>query len=138
MIVTNFTAAALAPLFAAIAQVESDNGATSDNVYQITEVYVDDVNRIRALGDTHTSVSHQYDYVDVCNRGYAQAMMTAYWRYYAPRTAKRLGRPVDFEMLACIHNGGPCGAERKSTEKYWRKVSAVLKRNNKQKKENSK
>lgn len=129
MIVTNFTAAALAPLFAAIAQVESADGATSANIYQITEAYVDDVNRIRALGDTAVWVSHPYDYADVCDRGYAQAMMTAYWRHYAPRAAKRLGRPVDFEMLARIHNGGPRGAEKKATEKYWRKVSAVLESN---------
>ena len=126
MMITNYTAAALAPLFAAIAQVESDGGATSSNVYQISEAYVDDVNRIRALGDTSVWVSHPYDYADVCDRGYAQAMMTAYWRHYAPRAAKRLGRPVDFEMLARIHNGGPRGAEKKATEKYWRKVSAVL------------
>ena len=33
---------ALAPLFAAIAQVESNNGQTSKNVYQLTQKYIDD------------------------------------------------------------------------------------------------
>ena len=37
---------ALATLFSTIAQVESNNGQKSKNVYQLSRTYVDDVNRI--------------------------------------------------------------------------------------------
>lgn len=46
MTTTTLFGIALAPLFAAIAQVESENGKTSDNVYQLQRVYLDDVGRI--------------------------------------------------------------------------------------------
>ena len=41
-------------------------------------------------------------------------------------TEKRLGRPVTQEDIARIHNGGPNGYKKKSTEKYWQKVKKVL------------
>ena len=62
MTITNLFGVALAPLYAAIADVESDNGKTSGNVYQISPVYVADVNRITLPVRNRGIISvHRYD-----------------------------------------------------------------------------
>lgn len=48
----------------------------------------------------------------------------AYMERYA--TEERLGRPVTFEDIARIHNGGPNGYKKKSTIKYWEKVKCLM------------
>lgn len=100
-------------LFKAIAQVESDNGATSNNVYQITPSYIEDLNRI---------YTHHYPKKCRYDRWASQQMMMDYWRYYAYQYARRTGKPITYEVLARIHNGGPLGAEKQCTIKYWDKV----------------
>lgn len=109
---------ALTPLFTALAQVESNNGQTSKNVYQITRQYVDDVNRI--------SDNEAFLYEDRNDRGKSERMMEIYWLYYARRYLDQTGRTPTWETLARIHNGGPDGWKKYGTKKYWRRVKNFL------------
>ena len=107
----------VARLLAAIAAVESDNGRTSDNVYQIRRIYLDDLGRIYGC--------HFADEV-ATDRHASEQVMLAYWEYYGERYARRTGRQPTAEVLARIHNGGPDGWRKPATEGYWRKVKAVM------------
>jgi len=117
---------ALAPLYAAIAQVESDNGKTSANVYQIDEDghgYTDDVNRIL----TNLKVEFTpYDAKAKLSREKSEAMMRIYWRHWGIHYQHKTGKPVTYEVLARIHNGGPLGWKKEATVKYWLKVKAEM------------
>lgn len=105
---------ALAPLLAAIAQVESNNGQTSKNVYQLTQKYIDDVNRI--------SKTEAFLWEDRLDRCKAERMMEIYWLHYAKLYLDQTGRTPTWETLARIHNGGPDGWKKYGTKKYWRRV----------------
>jgi len=118
MTTANLFGIALAPLYAAIAQVESDRGATSENVYQIRNTYVDDVNRIAG--------SIVYSYSQIRSRGKSEGMMYVYWHHWGIHFQKKTGRPVTLEVLARIHNGGPIGWKKPATVAYWNRVAAVL------------
>lgn len=107
----------LAPLFDAIAQVESDRGATSDNTYQLRSIYVEDVNRISGM---HYTSRDRFD------EDKSQMMMYLYWQYYGGLYLKKHGKMPTYETLARMHNGGPAGCFKKSTLGYWKKVKAVL------------
>ena len=109
---------ALTPLFTALAQVESNNGQTSKNVYQITRQYVDDVNRI--------SDNEAFLYEDRNDRSKSERMMEIYWLYYTQRYIDQTGRTPTWETLARIHNGGPDGWKKYCTKKYWRRVKNFL------------
>lgn len=109
---------ALAPLFAALAQVESGNGKTSQNIYQITERFVDDVNRI--------STDEKFVYSDRYDRKRSERMMEIYWVYYVARYIDATGRDPTWETLARIHNGGPDGWKKYATKLYWRRVKELL------------
>lgn len=109
---------ALAPLYAAIAQVESDRGATSANVYQLRNIYVRDVNRILAR--------NAFEYSDVNDRMKSKKMMFVYWKAWGIHYEKKTGKPVTLEVLARIHNGGPLGWKKPETVAYWNRVAAVL------------
>lgn len=104
-------------LFNAIAQIESDKGLTSQNVYQLKDIYIDDVNRIYGL---HLPYSIKFD------RGLSEKAMRLYWTYYCGRYKRITGKPVTYEVLARIHNGGPDGFKKYATKKYWRAVSRLL------------
>jgi len=109
---------ALAPLYSAIAHVESDRGATSENVYQLRQIYVRDVNRI--IG------RNAYSTADIIERPKAEKMMYIYWRAWGIHYQKKTGKPVTLEVLARIHNGGPLGWKKPETVSYWNRVSSVL------------
>ena len=114
---------ALAPLYAAIAQVESDRGATSANVYQIRKIYVDDVNRIRhKIDPRYIPFNHAET---VCPKT-AELMMFVYWKYWGIHYQIKTGKPVTYEVLARIHNGGPLGWKKPETLAYWQKVKAIM------------
>jgi len=119
MTVTNLFGVALAPLYAAIADVESDNGKTSGNVYQISVAYIADVNRITK--NRYLFAEHER-YV----RWIAESMMAEYWKYYGERYARATGKQPTAEVLARIHNGGPDGWRKEATLAYWRKVEARI------------
>jgi len=58
------------------------------------------------------------EYKDVRCPYYAELIMMAYWERYAPNDK--------LETLARIHNGGPDGLWKKSTDVYWSKVRDVI------------
>lgn len=117
-VATTLFGVVLAPLFAALAQVESGNGKTSQNIYQITERFVDDVNRI--------STEEKFVYSDRYDRKRSERMMEIYWVYYAARYIDATGRDPTWETLARIHNGGPDGWKKYATKRYWRRVKELL------------
>ena len=110
----------LAPLFAALAQVESGNGKTSQNIYQITERFVDDVNRI--------STEEKFVYSDRYDRKRSERMMEIYLAHYCVQYTDETGRLPTWETMARIHNGGPKGAEKRSTIDYGARVWEALAR----------
>ena len=109
----------LAPLFNAIANVESDCGVTSKNIYQIRDVYIDDLNRI---------YTHIYPKRCKYDKYASQCMMFDYWRFYAYDYARKTKKPITYEVLARIHNGGPDGMFKATTIPYWHKVKKELKK----------
>ena len=114
---------ALAPLYAAIAQVESDRGATSANVYQIRKIYVDDVNRII---QNDRICSFPFEQTDNQSKARSEIMMSIYWRHWGVHYQQKTGNPVTYEVLARIHNGGPLGWKKPETLVYWQKVKAIM------------
>ena len=114
---------ALAPLYAAIAQVESDRGATSANVYQLREIYVIDVNRIIS-NDQLPCIP--FKPTDGRSRYRSEIMMHIYWQHWGIHYQKKTGNPVTYEVLARIHNGGPLGWKKPETIAYWQKVKAIM------------
>ena len=109
----------LAPLFNAIANVESDCGVTSKNIYQISDIYIDDLNRI---------YPHIYPKRCKYDKYASQCMMFDYWRFYAYDYARKTKKPITYEVLARIHNGGPDGMFKATTIPYWHKVKKELKK----------
>lgn len=112
----------LEDLYAAMRWVESNNNssAVGDNgnaigCYQIWENYWIDALKYSGLGGS---------YSDCFDCDYAHQIVLAYMDRYA--TEERLGRPVTFEDIARIHNGGPNGHRKEITKKYWKKVEARL------------
>jgi len=61
-------------------------------------------------------------YQDVTDLNYAKKVMISYFLKYA----KDALHNKDWEKLAKIHNGGPKGYKKNSTEKYWQKVKSHL------------
>ena len=109
----------LTPLFNAIAKVESDCGVTSKNIYQISDIYIDDLNRI---------YPHIYPKRCKYDKYASQCMMFDYWRFYAYDYARKTGKPITYEVLARIHNGGPNGVFKATTLPHWHKVEKELKK----------
>lgn len=105
-------------LLDALAEVESSRGATSANVYQLRSIYVRDCNRIAA----RTGDARRWTSADRFDKSKAESMMRVYWSFYA-------GRGASAERRARIHNGGPDGASKRATERYWRRVQRALERN---------
>ena len=109
-------------VLAAIRIVESNDdpnavgdGGDSIGCYQIQKCYWLDAKEFSDLDGT---------YLDCYNRGYADRTVRFYMDRYA--TKRRLGREVTQEDIARIHNGGPNGYKKESTEKYWSKVKKIL------------
>ena len=112
----------LEDLYAAIRIVESNGNpdAVGDHgqaigCYQIWRDYWQDATEFSNIGGS---------YNDCFNCDYAHEIVIAYMNRYA--TEDRLKRPVTFEDIARIHNGGPNGYRKESTKKYWTKVANIL------------
>ena len=114
----------LTPLYFAIATVESERGATSSNVYQISDRFIADCNRIMTNPGCwwfpHFLLS------DRLRRDKCEDMMRVYWLFWGARYERKTGNRVSYEVLARIHNGGPLGWKKVATESYWSKVRRVL------------
>jgi hypothetical protein len=94
--------------------VRDGDGGLAIGPYQIHFVYwADAVGFDESIGG---------DYQDCRRRGYAERILDAYMRRYAPE-AWLAG---DAERVARVHNGGPTGPLKQATERYWRKVHARL------------
>ncbi len=114
-------------LFLAILAVEGWEGpgsvgkAGERGPYQITQAYWTDAKKqLRKEGYTY-----ELDYkkqVEIA--GISSMVMRAYWRRYCKQAVVSL----DLEVLARTHNGGPKGARKRSTLKYWKKVKKELER----------
>jgi len=92
------------------------DGGRAIGPYQIWNVYWQDaVEFDESIGGT---------YEDCVKKEYSERIIRAYWQRYA--TQKRLGRKPTDEDRARIHNGGPNGYKKESTEKYWKKVKEIL------------
>ena len=59
------------------------------------------------------------NYEDCKRLEYAEKVVVAYWNCYASNNAS-------CEELARIHNGGPKGFGKKSTQAYWTKVNKEM------------
>lgn len=106
------------PLLNAIAQVESGNGKFSKNIYQISDIYIDDVNRI--LGRKEFTYDDKYDVEK------SVEMMVIYWGRYGSIYESKTGNAVSYSVLARIHNGGPDGWKKYATKRYAKRVMNLM------------
>lgn len=108
-------------LLDAIRAVESggDDRAVGDDgraigAYQIWSVYHQDATEwCKELAGT---------WAECYDRTHAERIVVAYWHRYCRQALK----DGDLEVLARVHNGGPKGAKKTATLKYWVKVKAQL------------
>ena len=111
-------------LYAAIAAVESDNGETSGNIYQIQPSYVADVNRVQAKLERVDGINRRrFALADVYDKTASEQMMAVYWDYYTKRTGR-----ADAKTLAMLHRVGLRGltTKRRTAEAYWARVSKAM------------
>lgn len=94
------------------------DGGMAVGRYQITPIYLADVNRIAGTC---------YTLADRTDPVKAAEMVRIYLAHYGRRYIRITGRPITAEVLSRIHNGGPDGWRKQKTEKYWRKVKGVRK-----------
>jgi hypothetical protein len=80
--------------------------------FQIGIDYLDDVN--------HICKQQRFEYDQRYERVASRQMTRIYLQHY--------GKGKTLEQMARIHNGGPTGWKKKSTEKYWEKVDAAMRR----------
>jgi hypothetical protein len=91
-------------------------------VCQIRQPYLDDVNRIEGTNYTMQQVRESESLSRWC--------VVVYIRHYGKRYTRITGQPLTFEVAARMHNGGPNGWNRSSTDKYWNKFQKLLHQNN--------
>jgi len=116
-------------LIAALITVESSDGLNTvgdqgkaRGVLQLHQVYVRDCNIIlQSMGS-----SFRYEYADRDKEPHSVGMALLYLRHYCRQYEKDTGKKATMEIAARIHNGGPTGWKKKSTEKYWKKVELAL------------
>jgi hypothetical protein len=87
-------------------------------VCQIRQPYLDDVNRIAGTAWTMRQVADSESLSRWC--------VVVYVRHYGRRYTRLTGRPLTAEVAARLHNGGPDGWRRKSTDAYWNKVRGKM------------
>lgn len=87
------------------------DGGKAIGPYQIWKAYWQDaVEWDKSIGG---------EYQDCMKKAYAEKIVRAYWKRYAPKGAT-------IEQLARIHNGGPRGHLNPNTIKYWNKIKKEL------------
>ncbi len=90
-------------------------------ICQIRKPYLQDVNRIAGTSFTMDDVRASETLSKWCT--------VTYIRHYGARYTRLTGKPLTPEVAARIHNGGPNGWKRKSTDAHWEKVRTTLKEN---------
>ena len=103
----------LLELILAIRAVESANGLLSNNELQITQICVDDVNRLYGT---------YYTMCDAFDKRRSEEIAVLYLSYWAWKSKQ----PMTAELYARIWNGGPNGWKKQCTLKYWHKVKREL------------
>lgn len=73
--------------------------------------------------DAAEHAGKEWIHEDALQRDVAIQIFMAYMDRYA--TAERLGHEPTIEDIARIHNGGPDGYKKSSTDKYWEKVKKL-------------
>ena len=111
----------------ALAMVESGNDPTAVGdrnlrnkaygIYQIRQPYLDDVNRIAGTNFTIEDMVES----EVISRW----CVVTYIKHYGRQ--ERTGKPLTMEIASRLHNGGPNGYKRKSTDAHWNKMKSKLK-----------
>lgn len=112
-------------LIPALIQTESNNNWNAVNQYnnsfgglQITQVVIDDLNRIKG--------QQQYFIDDSYDENKSKEICQQYLLHYAIKYYRSTGNMPDYEQLARIWNGGPNGWSKHSTSIYWEKVEKYL------------
>lgn len=91
------------------------DGGAAYGILQIHASYVEDASQY---------ARQQWVHEDAFDPDLSIQILQAYMSRYA--TERRAGGPVTAEHVARIHNGGPNGHRRSSTDRYWEKVKAEL------------
>lgn len=94
-----------------------DRGSYSYGPFQIKRKYLKD------SGLNYTLESLRWDYAR--SKAVAKAYLQRYGKYYESLPENR-GKRATFEVLARIHNGGPTGWKKASTQQYAEKVKNEL------------
>ena len=100
-----------------------DTNAVGDDgkafgMYQLHAAYVQDAAEYSEI---------EYNHYDAFSPQVASKIVEAYMARYA--TERRIGRQVTIEDVCRIHNGGPNGYKRASTDAYWAKCKAIIEAN---------
>jgi len=80
---------------------------------QIRQPYLDDANRIAGTSYTMDQVRN--------SRALSKWCAVTYLRHYGAHYERVTGNQASYEVLARIHNGGPSGWRKTSTEGYWKR-----------------
>jgi hypothetical protein len=112
----------------ALTLTESDgqNGVVGDHhlqnkaygVLQIRKPYLDDVNRIAGTHYTLEEVRRSPTISRWC--------VVTYVRHYGKRYTRLTGKPLTMEVGARLHNGGPNGWKKTSTDKHWARFQVKI------------
>ena len=81
---------------------------------QIRQPYLDDANRIAGTS---------YTIKDMKDPDKARAVAKVYLRYYGSVYERKTGNAPNLEVYARIHNGGPLGWQKASTNEYVNKLN---------------
>ena len=108
-------------LLDAMVQVESGGrlDLVGDNGKAIGPLQIHRICWVDAVRYDNTLLSLGGKYEDCKRLEYAEKVVVAYWNCYASKNAS-------WQELACIHNGGPKGFGKKTTQAYWTKVNKEM------------
>jgi len=96
-------------------------------LYQIRKPYLDDVNRIAGVDLVNRMWGKDsLTLEDMKDEAKARWSTSVYLKHYGDRYATIAGIPADNEVYARIHNGGPNGWKKASTNDYVNKIISVM------------
>ena len=99
-------------------RVHDGDGGRAIGPFQIHEIYWKDA----VAADPALGPQSGFDYQDCRQRDYAAKVLEAYMRRWVPDAWESR----DAEVIARTHNGGPRGADKRATDRYWAKVARRL------------
>ena len=87
-------------------------------ILQIRQPYLDDVNRISGTVITMDEVRK--------SESVSRWVTVTYLRHYGKFYERKTGKKPTMEVYARMHNGGPYGWRKSSTDEYWRKFQKAM------------